>query len=266
MHRHLRLIIAVLAVAHVAHAEEWTKTYTIATRPELRVDTDDVNLRVDTWDQATIEARLTTGNLKIGDGGVRIVEHQDGDAVELQVHLAHRYHVCIVCVNVHSSRVDLEIHMPREGRVNLHTADGSIALSNFKGDMELDSGDGALEIDSVDGSLRSHTGDGRIHARGRFDSLQLSSGDGRVETEVLPGSAVRSAWDVHTGDGSISLTLPDSFAADIELRTGDGRITLDMPVTVEGRLSRSDIRGKLNGGGNLLSVRTGDGSIHLGKS
>jgi hypothetical protein len=71
---------------------------------------------------------------------------------------------------------------------------------------------------------------------------------------------------VHTGDGSISLTLPDSFAADIELRTGDGRITLDMPVTVEGRLSRSDIRGKLNGGGNLLSVRTGDGSIHLGKS
>ena len=266
MRRHLGLIFAVFALASFVHAEEWMKTYTIATKPELRIGTDDVNLRVDTWDQQAIEARLTTGNLKIGDGGVRILEHQNGDAVELQVHMTHRYHVCIVCVNVHSNRVNLEIRMPREGRVNLHTADGSIALSNFKGDMELDSGDGGLEINSVDGSLRSHTGDGRIHARGRFDSLQLSSGDGRVETEVLPGSAVHSAWDVHTGDGSISLTLPDSFAADIELRTGDGHITLDMPVTVEGRLSRSDIRGKLNGGGNLLSIHTGDGSIHLGRS
>ncbi len=51
MRRHLSLIFAVFALASFVHAEEWTKTYTIATKPELRVDTDDVNLRVDTWDQ-----------------------------------------------------------------------------------------------------------------------------------------------------------------------------------------------------------------------
>jgi len=36
-----------------------------------------------------------------------------------------------------------------------------------------------------------------------------------------------------------------------------------MPVTVCGRLGSKNIQGKLNGGGNLLTVHTGDGSIHL---
>ena len=38
-----------------------------------------------------------------------------------------------------------------------------------------------------------------------------------------------------------------------------------MPLTVEGKLGGKDIRGKLNGGGNLLTIHTGDGSIQLVK-
>jgi hypothetical protein len=60
--------------------------------------------------------------------------------------------------------------------------------------------------------------------------------------------------------------LPAAFAADVELHTGDGHISLDMPVSVEGQLGHHDIRGKLNGGGNLLTIHTGDGSIRLEKS
>jgi hypothetical protein len=50
------------------------------------------------------------------------------------------------------------------------------------------------------------------------------------------------------------------------LHTGDGHITVDMPLAVEGRLGGKNIRGKLNGGGKLLTVHTGDGSIHLERS
>jgi hypothetical protein len=75
-----------------------------------------------------------------------------------------------------------------------------------------------------------------------------------------------SGWNVRAGDGSVELNLPDNFAADVDLHTGDGHISLDLPVTVEGRLSRSSIHGKLNGGGNLLTIHTGDGSIRLQKS
>jgi DUF4097 and DUF4098 domain-containing protein YvlB len=252
-----------LAVAQFAHAEEWSKTYTIAGKPNLRVETSDANIHVDTWDRNTIEAKVTTEHYRIGADGIKIVEHQNGDTIELEVHFPHDIHFGF---NVQSNRVDVDIHMPKEGRINLHTGDGAIRLANFKGEMELQSGDGHQDIDAVDGSLRAHAGDGHIHATGRFDALEMTTGDGHVEARALPGSTMASSWDLHAGDGSVTLQLPDNFAADLDLRTGDGHITTNVPLSVEGSLDKKEIRGKLNGGGNLLTVHTGDGSIRLEKS
>ena len=72
-----------------------------------------------------------------------------------------------------------------------------------------------------------------------------------------------SAWRIRTGDGSVTLRLPENFTADLDAHTGDGKITVDFPVTASGSLGRSELRGKLNGGGQTLVVRTGDGPIRL---
>ena len=255
---------ACLAAASFAHAEEWSKTYTITGKPDLRVETSDANIHVDTWDQKTIEARVTSEHYKIGGRGLKIEEHQSGDSVDLEIHFPHDVH--IISFNVRSYRVDVEIHMPREGRVNLHTDDGAIRLANFKGEMDLQTGDGHQDIDSVDGTLRARAADGRITAAGRFDVLELTTGDGRIEARAQSGSAVTSSWTLHTGDGSVTLELPANFAADVDLHTGDGHITADIPVSVDGRLSEKNIHGKINGGGNLITVHTGDGLIRLQKS
>jgi len=252
-----------LAVAPLAHADQWLKTYAIAGRPDLRVETSDANIRVDTWDQNTIEARVTTDRYKIGERGIRIEEHQSGDAVGIEV----RYpHLPSVGFNFRRSRVEIEIHMPREGQINLRTGDGHIEVSNFRGGMQLESGDGHQNLEAVEGTLRARAGDGHITAAGRFDLLELHTGDGGIEARALPGSTPAAGWDLHAGDGSITLKLPDNFPADLELHTGDGHITVDMPLSVEGRLGGKNVRGKLNGGGKLLTVHTGDGSIHLERS
>lgn len=270
MHRIASVILGLcLAAAPFAQAEEWSKTFTLAGKPDLRVTTSDANIRVDTWDQNIIEARVTAEGWKVsenatGQRGVKVVQHQSGDSVELEVRLPHN--VCIVCIHIPDHRVDVEIHMPRAGRVNLHSSDGSIRLANFKGEMDLQSSDGSLEADGVDGALKAHTSDGHLKIAGRFDSLELSTSDGKIEARALPGSTIASGWSLHSGDGSVTMQLPEALAADVELHTGDGHINLDMPLSVEGHLGRSDIRGKLNGGGNLLTIHTGDGSIHLEKS
>src|ERR1700720_3504624 len=163
-----------------AHADEWSKTYTLTGKPDLRVDTSDANIHVSTWDQNTIEARVTTTRYKIGGDGIRIEEHQSGDMVEIEVRYPH-YHGFGITINGGNHRVDIDIHMPREGRVDLHTGDGKIELGSFKGEMQLRSGDGSQEIVSVDGKLRATTGDGHIRASGRFDQLELKTGDGRVD-------------------------------------------------------------------------------------
>jgi DUF4097 and DUF4098 domain-containing protein YvlB len=261
----LSLLGLCVAVTAFARADEWSKSYNITGKPDLRVRTSDANLHVDTWDKNTIDVHVTSAHYKIGQAGITIEEHQNGDNVDIELRYPH-HNLTINFGGLSKYRVDVDIHMPREGHVNLHTGDGAIRLANFKGNMELESGDGHEEIESVDGSLHARTSDGHISAAGRFDALDLHTGDGRIEARVLPGSVVASDWSIRTGDGSVTLQLPDNFAADVDLRTGDGHINVSFPVTVQGNLGDKNIHGKLNGGGNLVTVHTGDGSIRIDKS
>ena len=85
------LCILALSVAAVlpASADEWSKSYTVSANPDLRVETTDASIRVTTWDQNTIEARVITNRYKIGEGGIQIEEHQTGNSVEIEVRYPH---------------------------------------------------------------------------------------------------------------------------------------------------------------------------------
>ncbi|HET6178716.1 MAG TPA: DUF4097 family beta strand repeat-containing protein [Candidatus Sulfotelmatobacter sp.] len=258
----LAILVLALAAATPALADEWSKTYNLSGKPDLRVETSDANIRVSTWDQNTIEAKVTTSRYKIGEGGIRVEEHQNGDSVEIDVRYPHHN----FNFEWGQHRVDIEIRMPREGKVNLRTGDGKIDIGGFKGDMDLHTGDGSETLDGVDGKLRASTGDGHITANGRFDELELKTGDGHVEVRAAAGSSLSAGWRLETGDGNVTLEVPGEIAADVDLHTNDGHIDLDMPVTTEGKIRENEVRGKINGGGSLLTIRTGDGSIHLRKS
>jgi DUF4097 and DUF4098 domain-containing protein YvlB len=263
-HIMLTLTAVLLVLSPLAKAEEWSKTFNLTGKPSLKIETSDANIRVEVWDQNLIQAHITTEGYAIGEKGIRIIDRQTGDSVELEVRYPHHNFNFNIGHNHH--RVDVEIHMPKEGRVDLRTGDGHIRLTGLKGEMELVSGDGHQDIDAVDGTLRAHAGDGHIRATGRFDGLDLSTGDGRIEATALAGSSLARNWNMHTGDGSVTLQLPENVSADVDLHTGDGHITVGFPISVSGRLENKSIRGKINGGGNLLSIHTGDGSIRLEKS
>lgn len=256
------LLAVVVMSALSAQAEQWSKTYNISGQPDLRIETSDANIRVDTWDQKTVEATVISTRYKIGSGGLQIEEHQSGDVVEINVRYPHHG----ITFDIGNHRVDINIHMPREGKVDLHTGDGKIEIGNFKGEMNLRSGDGSQNIQAVDGKLRATTGDGHINADGRFDELDLKTGDGHLDVRAGTGSTIANEWRAESGDGSVTFELPGNFAADLDLKTGDGHIDLDVPVMAEGKLKQNEIHGKLNGGGRLITIRTGDGSIHLRKS
>lgn len=261
--RHLGLAALALAVitAVPASAEQWSKTYSISGTPDLRVETSDANIHVDTWDQKTIEATIIATHYKFGEGGLRVEEHQTGDTVEINLRFPRHFQI----MNVVNHRVDINIHMPRQGHLNLHTGDGNIELARFRGEMELSSGDGHEILHGVDGHLRARTGDGHITADGRFDALNLTTGDGHIEVHAAAGSTIADEWMLRTGDGNVSIEVPENLAADLHLHTGDGHIDVNAPMTTEGRVKENDVHGKLNGGGKLISIDTGDGSISLHK-
>jgi DUF4097 and DUF4098 domain-containing protein YvlB len=294
------LMLAALAVPG-ARAEDVVKSYTVSGRPIVRVDTNDGSVRVTTSDSKQIEFRVEYQGLELGKN-LRVDSRQDGDKVELTARMTGHWGGWSIGWGRNSRSLHIEVRMPRDGdlqvetgdgsvqaeaingtvnihtgdgsvkantlngNIDLHTSDGSISVDSLKGDIRLRTGDGSIEAHNLDGKVEADSGDGHIRIVGRFDGLNVKTGDGSVDTRVQPGSKMASSWTIRTGDGSVDIVLPAEFQADIDATTGDGHISLGIPVTVEGTFSKSQIRGKMNGGGQPLTIHTGDGSIRLSKS
>lgn len=150
------------------------------------------------------------------------------------------------------------------GRITLRTSDGSIRTEHLDGVVAVDTGDGAVVARDLRGSLELNTADGAVDVSGRFDALRVNTGDGSVRVDVEDGSAMKSEWTVHSGDGAITMRLPAGFNAELDAHSGDGRIT----VSDMGTATPSDdddrpaqLRGRLGAGGQTLRVNTGDGAI-----
>ena len=255
------LLPCLLMLTSAVHADEWTRQYKLSGHPTLRVETSDADIDVRSSASNQIDARVLTRGWKISPDQVQILEHQNGDQVTIEVRRpSHHFYF-----GIHDQSIRIELKVPRDSDLDMHTSDGTIAVADVNGELRLESGDGNLELSGIAGRLNANTHDGTVHARGRFDVLDVHTGDGNIELDAEAGSTMASSWALRTGDGRIELRLPPDLAADLNARSGDGSVTLDVPVVVEGTVRENYIRGKLNGGGQPLELRTGDGNIRVSK-
>jgi len=259
----LLLSLSLLSLTASAFAEDWSKSYTVGPKPTLHVDTNDAAIEVSRGSGSNIAVHVTTTNYSIGTGGVRISEHQEGDKVEMSVHAPNQSGIHFGW-NV-NRRIHIDIQVPQETALDLHSSDGHIYVDGTSGGARIDTSDGAIEVRNFNGNINARTSDGHITVDGVVSEVYLKSGDGHIDFTARPGSRMDRSWLIHTSDGRIRVSLPDNFSAELYAHTGDGRITTEFPITVSGSMERSRLRGKLNQGGELLEVSSGDGSIHVGK-
>lgn len=292
-------LLTAVTLAPRASASDWpSKTYTVSGRANVRIDTNDGSVRVTTSDAKEVQFSVQYEGYEL-EKNLHIESHQNGDQVELVARVTGHWGISW---GTHGRKLHIEVRMPKDadlnahtgdgsveassingnvtvetgdgsirantltGTIDLHTHDGSINVDTLKGDMRLRTGDGSIEARLLDGKLDADSGDGHVRIAGRFDALNIKTGDGSVDTHVLPGSRMATSWNIRTGDGSVDLALPGDFQANIDASTGDGHISVGLPVTVEGTFSNSQLHGKMNGGGQSLTVHTGDGSIRLSKA
>jgi hypothetical protein len=281
-----------------ARAEEWTKSYAISGRAQVRVDTNDGAVRIATGEGKQVEFRVIYEGYELNKT-IHIDSRQDGDSVQLNARVTGHWGFSWgrgrrgPRVEVRMPKdADLQIDtgdgsvetQPLSGHVKIHTGDGSVHVQAVDGNVDIDTGDGSITVEGAKGDIRLHTGDGHIDARnldgrvdansgdghikidGRLDALNVKTGDGSIDARVEPGSKLTGGWSIRTGDGSVDMVLPADLQANIDASTNDGHISLGIPVTVEGTFSNSQIHGKMNGGGQPLTIHTGDGSIRLSKS
>ena len=263
-----------LAAAPVG-ADEWTHQYSVKAKPQVHVKTDDGAVRIETGAAGTVDARVETEGWRIAPGEVTVTESQTGDRVDIEVktpkgHFSMGHRSVEVLVRV-PKESDLDVGtgdgsikaQPVSGRLNLSTGDGSITADGLQGELRLHTGDGSIRATGLAGRLDADTGDGSMTVGGRFDVLELKTGDGSIDATAEAGSKVESPWSLHSGDGSVTLRVPDGLGAELDAQTGDGSIHLGNPAMVKGSIREHAVRGTLGPGGPPLKIYTGDGSIRL---
>jgi hypothetical protein len=251
-------LLAVLTIATSVWAEEWNRSFTVGSHPQLRVETSDASIAVTGAGGNTIAARVVADGLHIGSD-VAVKAEQNGDSVVLRVKIPDHHFV----LNFRNRPVRVEVSVPRATVLDLASSDGSVRVSGIAGETRLRTSDGSVQVENFDGTLRAHTSDGSVKVMGRFDLLDLRTGDGSMRVEAQNGSRMKGEWRLHTSDGSVVLRLPADFAADLDASTSDGHVDLQLPVEVTGRMDRTHVHGKLHGGGPSLEIHTSDGSITL---
>src|SRR5687768_9612539 len=153
------------------------------------------------------------------------------------------------------------------GRVELRTGDGSVRLQRIDGDITVSTGDGSVSARELGGMVVVSTGDGGVDMSGRFAGLRAHTGDGSIGIDALSGSTMQREWTLTSGDGGVTIRLPPDFNAEVDARTGDGAISTsgDIALTRPAgeRQRRHVVRGRVGSGGEVLTLRTGDGSIRI---
>ncbi len=176
-----------------------------------------------------------------------------------------------------SFSVTVVVAIPEGTDVRVQTDDGDIQATSLSGNTVLRSSDGDIAVDAAEnGDLDIHTSDGDIIVD-RLESqraeirtsdgdvilrsvrapLDVASGDGDIRINLLDANEI----SVSTGDGDIVLTAPADIAADVHMDGED--LSVEQGLQLMGRIREHSVQGTLNGGGPMIDLRTGDGSISL---
>jgi len=144
---------------------------------------------------------------------------------------------------------------PTGSTVRLATAGGSIHLQGARGHVVAETAGGSIDLLQIESSVRATTTAGRILAE--LNGTKKTFGPSQLET---------SMGDVYVYlPGSLPLTI------DAAIDSAAGRqIQSDFPLDIQGNkeaLAPSTIRGHgpLNGGGDVLRIRTTAGNIEIRK-
>lgn len=252
-------LMILLALSVTARADEWEHTYPVSGTPEIVVDTNDGDVEVAVGSSQQVVARVISRGWKINDD-LRIQANATQNRVEVRLHREPRN-----CFGLCFQSIRVELRVPRESNLNLHSGDGNIRVEGVRGDHHVESNDGDLHLQEIEGTLRASTHDGTVKVSGRFDLLELRTGDGDIDADVSESSSPKPNWSLRSGDGAVRLRLPEDFRADLDAKTGDGEIRVAVPMNGSEQKSEHAVRGKINGGGIPLELETGDGDIRIEK-
>ncbi len=147
------------------------------------------------------------------------------------------------------------------GAVDMRTSGGGIDGNRLEGPTELETSGGGIDLTDCTGNLDVHTSGGSIRVHGVDGRIVATTSGGSIYVEA---HANRGASLITSG-GSVTLLLPADAHATLDAETSGGGVRVDFPLTSTTIVTRTHVRGAINGGGDSVALHTSGGSVHVGQ-
>ena len=220
----------------------------------------------------SVDAKNSGGDVEIGEAGGSVMAETSSGHIEVGTAKGR--------VEAKNSGGDIRLG-ECDGPVVAHTSSGTIHIKQAKGAAEVRNSGGDVKIDEADGDTVARTSSGSIVirlAKGRVDAKN-SGGNVEVTEAHAAVSANTSSGEIALGfveqpksdcrldvsGGGIQVSLPRSAGVELDAQSSGGKVVTDLPVTVtvQGETHEGALRGKINGGGPALVLRSSSGDIRL---
>jgi len=221
-----------------------THTYTVSALPTLVLNDDNGTVTIHTGganSQVTVQA--TKHFQAFGGSAPAVQSSQDGNTINATVQNQSNNFM-----SFGSNNVDLNVTVPANANLQIHTETGTIDVSGVSGTMSLSTATGSITAnqDALSGQ----------------STLQSNTGSITFDGSIAPGGNYQFSTDT----GSVDVTLPANSSFHVDATTNTGSIDSDFSgVQVRDHdFSGSDAHGDVgNGAGTTMTLKTNTGSIDL---
>ena len=242
----LLTLVAMPSLAREKVSEDWTESF--AGVDSIDLSNTNGHLTFEVWDRDEIEVRAT----KTAHASSTARANELLEAIEILVDVAGA--ALVIETNHPSSSifgwlrgsnggtsVNYVVKLPASARLAARSTNGHVNVDGVQGGVECRSTNGHVVLTDVGGPVIAKTTNGKVNA----DVVVV---DGPIE--------------LASTNGSLEVNLPAGVGADLSARTTNGRVRIDgdIDATVS---KRTKVEGRLAGGGDLLELRTVNGSIKV---
>lgn len=131
--------------------------------------------------------------------------------------------------------------------------------------LDASSVNGGLDITGATAEVKARTVNGGVTAESLGGPVSAKTVNGGIKVKM--GAMGNGPLDFETVNGGITVAIPAGVNANLDARTVNGGVSSeDFPITIQGRIDRRHIEGKIGSGGPTLKLSTVNGGITLRKN
>lgn len=253
----LTVSIFILFLSFTASAQDFRKTYQLASGSQIRIGSISGDIKLVGYDGAAVEV---VGYKEGRDAAlVEIEESSSSNSLDIKP----RYPRNCNC----SASVRFEVKVPKNQKFNFEsigTASGDIEIKNVSGNLKVKAASGDLNIKDVNGSVEASTASGDVTVTGIAGSVSAKTASGDANAELDRVEATEK-MEFSSVSGDVNVTIPSSTGADVDISTLSGEIKTDFGIKVDESEhgSSSTARGRIGNGAIRLVLKSVSGDVNL---